>query len=251
MGIVAFQWGENKLTLLQNREKCDSWETKPAIWDEGKKILRSQPDNNLGTWFGISKKGKVVFLVDPSVSNKLSLSDLRPVDFLQDEMSPCDYARELSADSVDGETISNGLVYDIIVADINLNSMFYITKKDANKMHVHYEEVEFGAHTLSSVLGLDSKSPKELRMKDLFNEMIGKEQVSEMKQVAEKFVYEIKEADKTGASSSFDIFGDEDRYKTMSTIALAVKPTKEVMFCERYLENNGKWQEHDFTFNIE
>ncbi|VVA91976.1 unnamed protein product [Arabis nemorensis] len=227
--------------------------TKPAVWDEDKKILRGQPDNNFGTWFGISTKGKVAFLVDPSVSNNLSPSDLRPVDFLRGEMSPWDYAKQLSEDSAFGETINKGLVYDIIVADINTNSMFYIAKKNAKEMHVNYEEVDFGVHTLSSVLGLDIKFPKELSMKDLFNEMIGNnriEQVQQMKQMAEKFVDDPKKADKTGASSSFDIFGDEDRYKTMSTTALVVKPNKEVMFYERYFEN-GKWQEQDFPFKIE
>lgn len=46
-------------------------------------------------------------------------------------------------------------------------------------------------------------------MKDLFNELIGDnrtEQVSQMKQMAEKFVYDPNKDDKMGASSSFDIF---------------------------------------------
>lgn len=56
-------------------------ETKPAAWDESNQILSVLPVHSFGTWFGISKQGRLVFLVNPPKLNNLS-PVLRPVDFL-------------------------------------------------------------------------------------------------------------------------------------------------------------------------
>ncbi|KAL9306773.1 putative transport and Golgi organization protein [Arabidopsis thaliana] len=136
MGIVAFQWGEgeNTLTLLQNRDNWDSWqvsfiqpwEPKPAAWDESNQIFSVLPVHSFGTWFGISKQGRLVFLVNPPKLNNLS-PVLRPVDFLLREMSPLDFAREWSENSKLAKIMNEGMSYHIVVADMKSKSMFYIS----------------------------------------------------------------------------------------------------------------------------
>jgi len=56
-------------------------EPKPAAWNESNQIFSVLPVHSFGTWFGISKQGRLVFLVNPPKLNNLS-PVLRPVDFL-------------------------------------------------------------------------------------------------------------------------------------------------------------------------
>ncbi|ESQ34762.1 hypothetical protein EUTSA_v10008393mg [Eutrema salsugineum] len=285
MGIVAFQWGDKQLTLLQNREDLIKRKTEPVAWDEDNKILRGLPENSFGTWCGVSRRGRVAFLVDALLHDNLSPSMFRPVDFLRGEMSPMDFAKEWSADSKCAYIMNRGLAYHMIVADVNSNSMVYISKTSPGDSIVRTAKVDFGVHSFSTS-GLDSQFDKDLHMKTAFCEIIGNKRNKEMpplKEMAEKFVYEPVEAGQTSASSSLDSnkkksalhmsFPDikgkrsdettsttslavkptkevkQKDSETMSTIALVVKPTKQVKLYERYLKN-GKWNDHDFTFKI-
>ncbi|KFK43985.1 hypothetical protein AALP_AA1G199800 [Arabis alpina] len=155
------------------------------------------------------------------------------------EMSPKDYAKQVCAFEPD----SRELAYEMIVADINTNSMYNISKVEPKKPKVHYEEVGFGVHTLSSTAGFDNpySRTQELLMKHLFNEIIvdcKKEPVPTPEEMAKRFIYDpASEVEKSN-------------FKTVSTTALVVKPTKEVMLYERYLVN-GDWKEHGLEFKIE
>ncbi|CAL9215651.1 unnamed protein product [Arabidopsis halleri] len=224
-------------------------ETKPAAWDESNQILSVLPVHSFGTWFGISKQGRLVFLVNPPKLNNLS-PVLRPVDFLLREMSPWEFAREWSEKSNLAKIMNRGMTYHIVVADINSKSMVYISKGSAKDSNVHTEEVGFGVHTLSSS-GLDIQFPEYLhRLKTFSCEImsdIKDKEVTPMKELAERFtMYDPFETDK---EDSEDIFGKVRQYEITSTIALAVKRNKEVMFHERFWEN-GKWNPNDVTFNI-
>ncbi|VVA91748.1 unnamed protein product [Arabis nemorensis] len=111
------------------------------------------------------------------------------------------------------------------------------------------EKVGFGVHTLSSIAGFDGKYVKELHMKNLFNEIIGdykNQQVPPtLKEMAERFIYNPAEVNHNSEVQ-------KKVFATVSTTALIVKPTKEVMFYERHLEENGDWKDvHNFTFKIE
>ncbi|ESQ34761.1 hypothetical protein EUTSA_v10009925mg [Eutrema salsugineum] len=231
MGLVVFKWGYNKLTLLQNREQ------QPAAWDDDNQILRGVPEDNFGTWCGISKRGRVAFVVNSSCS--LSPSMHRPIDFLRGEMSPMEFARAWSSDNDHRlDRISSGLNCFMIVADINANSMVYASKTSPRVL-----EVAFGVHTLASVTGLDSDGDYYLvkRQKELFSEMISKykkRKVPPLKDMAENFMYK---GDRSAPHNSSN--------ETLSTIALAVKPNEDVNFYQRYLKN-GTWKDHSFTFKI-
>ncbi|CAH2036731.1 unnamed protein product [Thlaspi arvense] len=309
-GIVAFQWEQQQLTVLQNR---DNWEArqvisydfirhfgllnfacinaccitlviKAAAWDEDNKILAGRCEVNGGTWFGVSRNGRVAFLADSALLfDGHDVTDVSgggaewlPVQFVESKMSPKKFAEELQRieknscmngddeeDDYEMDPDERGLTYNLIVADITSSSMYYICKPMAFKPRVDIEKVAFGVHTLSSD-GLDNpESPKDLRLKGLFNGIIvayKNKQLPPLKELAERLMYDRVQAvqgDQLSAlfveKMDFQPLTEDDekkRYGTTSTTAFAVKPTKEVVFYERHFEPGGGWTHHDFTFNI-
>ncbi|KAF8090931.1 hypothetical protein N665_0461s0017 [Sinapis alba] len=241
MGIAAFEWGERQLTLLYNRDNFDNWQ-----------VLSGRGQPNGGTWCGISRNGRVAFLVDAMIFDEELL-------LLQGHMSPQDFANEIARDPLR----YSGMAFKLIVADITSNSMFFINKLSATVPHVHIEQVAFGVHTLS-YSGLDSNLPNDLRLKDFFTEMIDQYEnkpVPSVKEIAKRFMYDPTEAVEGNKLTAFSVDFEvrelnsnwipikEGRYRTTSTTALTVKPTNEVKFYERYLQN-GEWRDHEVHFNI-
>ncbi|KAL0694971.1 hypothetical protein Bca4012_062151 [Brassica carinata] len=248
MGIAAFEWGERQLTLLM---------INGAAWNGEVLSGRAQP--NGGTWCGISRNGRVAFLVDAMIFDGLNNCVSLPAEFLQGHMSPQDFANEIATDPLR----YTGMTFKLIVADITSNSMYHINKLSAIVPHVHIEQVSFGVHILS-YSGLNGHLPNDLRLKDFFVEMIDhyeNKQVPSVREIAERFMYDPTEAVEGNKLSSFFVDFEvrelnsnwipikEGRYRTTSTTALIVKPTNEVKFYERYLEN-GEWRDHEVAFNI-
>ncbi|XP_010441639.1 PREDICTED: transport and Golgi organization 2 homolog [Camelina sativa] len=263
MGIVAFNWaegGNNQLMLLMNRDNWGNRVISKASWNRNGQILSGRCKKNEGTWFGISKRGRVAFLVNTSLLldrvKANSGSELYPLHFLEGDLSPQQFAEELKQHEQES---NERLVYSLIVADMTSNSMVHIRKPEAYKSNVVIENVTFGVHTLSSYEGLDStESPRDLLLSGLFSQMIvdlGNNQLPPLRDIAGKFMYDTEgerdavflETTDEHPSGNLDM----QRYGTTSTTALVVKHTREVMFFERFMDTNGGWDKHDFNFNIE
>ncbi|XP_020870093.1 uncharacterized protein LOC9329188 [Arabidopsis lyrata subsp. lyrata] len=263
MGIVAFNWTEgnnNQLTLLMNRDNWENRVISGASWSRNGQILSGRCKANNGTWFGITKRGRVAFLVNTSLLldrvKANSGSELYPVHFLEGNMSPDQFANELRLH----EKQSNERhVYSLIVADMTSSSMVHILKPLDTKSDVIIETVPFGVHTLSSYQGLDStESSRDSRLRGLFSQMIvdlGNIEKSQMEGIAGRFMY-----DAAGGRDAVFLQTRDDhpsgnlgsqRFGTTSTTALVVKRTKEVMLFERYMEENGAWTKNHFAFNIQ
>ncbi|VVB06603.1 unnamed protein product [Arabis nemorensis] len=152
-----------------------------------------------------------------------------PIVFLQNKLSLDEYANHMCQESNYGETMNKGVIYDIIVADINAKSMVHIYKKDTTKTkYAEKKKVDFGVHTLSSQSRFDSGSFKDICMKSLFSKMIRdykKEQVLPLEKMAKEFVFDPAKADFDIAGCSW-IPDKEDQFRAMSTIAMEVKPNK-------------------------
>ncbi|ESQ49108.1 hypothetical protein EUTSA_v10021358mg [Eutrema salsugineum] len=258
MGIVAFHWENKQLTLLHNRDNFDYWRIKAADWDKKEEILSGWIEQLGGTWCGISKSGRVAFLVDSdSFSNGLNRclnSAKLPAEFLATSWSPAEFASMVAK----RDSFNTGLAYNLIVADITSNTMSYISKPLAKKKNVHTENVGFGVHILS-LAGLDAKSPKDLRLRHHFMEMlIGDYKNKPLKEIATRLMYDPNEAVKGDKLSAIFVDsmiqinrGEKRRYRTTCTTALTVNPDKEVKFFEGYLMISGQWKEHDFTFQLD
>ncbi|AAF80613.1 F2D10.16 [Arabidopsis thaliana] len=252
MGIVAFEWAEgktNQLTLLMNR---DNW--------ENRQILSGRCKANNGTWFGITKGGRVAFLVNTSLLldrvKSYSGSELYPVRFLEGNMSPEQFANEVK---VHEKETNERHAYSLVVADMTSSSMVHILKPSDTKSDVVIETVPFGVHTLSSYEGLDSTdSARDLLLRRLFTQMVGNlgnVQQRQMEEIAGRFMYDAQ----AGRDAVFYHSRDEhpngklgtQRFGTTSTTALVVKRTREVMLFEKYMEQNGAWNTNNFAFNIQ
>ncbi|XP_010485240.1 PREDICTED: uncharacterized protein LOC104763583 [Camelina sativa] len=177
MGIVAFNWaeeGNNQLTLVMNRENWANRVISKASWKG--QILSGRCQDNDGTWFAISKRGRVAFLMSINLLDDLFVPnngcELYPIAFLKSNMSPLEFADHV-------EQLEAGRhkawSYCLIVADMASNSMFHIRKPNQHEPNVVKQTVNFGVHTLSPYNGLDSlvsARSKDLRLKHFFNEKI-------------------------------------------------------------------------------
>ncbi|KAG7597748.1 Transport and Golgi organization protein 2 [Arabidopsis suecica] len=252
MGIVAFQWGEgeNILTLLMNRDNWEDRDISRASWNGNGEILSGRSAETNGTWLGISRGGRVAFLVYEgpiSCINRIIGAECLTLEFLQSNESPEDFAKSLAADSGRNTKIA----YHLIVADIASNSMFQIFKPVDGI--VHTRPVGPGVHTLSSS-GLDCEvRDRDLRLKNSFGDMINRGLPSQMGELPEIMYDPVRADGRSPLSSIFivDTTYEKGNYGTRSTTALVVKPTNDVMFFERYREKfNENWKDHDFEFTI-
>ncbi|EOA29007.1 hypothetical protein CARUB_v10025260mg [Capsella rubella] len=259
-GIVAFKWaeeGENQLLVLMNRENWGSRIIRAASWNENGQILRGIDERYSGTWFGISKKGRVSFVLSSSLVSEYRREitpELCASHFLDGTESPQEFAESVEADMEKKKMMYGHGEFNLIVADLNLCSMFHIMK-GAHNPDVLIEEVPYGTHTLS-LRGLDcSNYRKDTRLRELFTHMIedlkiddGDHQLPQLENIAGRFMYDAA----GGMHALFSEDGDEEkRYGITSTTALLVKRTKKVMFFERFREESGVWNPYNFDFDIQ
>ncbi|KAG7597707.1 Transport and Golgi organization protein 2 [Arabidopsis suecica] len=178
MMIVAFNWAEgnnNQLTLLMNRENWVHRVISGASWNENGQILIGRSADNGGTWFGISRGGRVAFLVSAEILldyvDPHAGSELYPIDFLESNRSPQDFALHVAQrEEIRHNNPVVGWSYSLIVADMTLNSMIHIRKPEKEEPDVIIQPVPFGVHTLSRY-GLDAIEDWDLLVFDVFNEM--------------------------------------------------------------------------------
>ncbi|EOA28886.1 hypothetical protein CARUB_v10025131mg [Capsella rubella] len=250
MGVVVFKWaeeaGNNQLVLLMHRDNWGNRIIKGASWDG--QILSGRCEDNNGTWLAISRGGRVAFLmsrtllldqVDPDCG-----TELYPIEFLEGNMSPRDFAEEVALRDYD---LDKGWSYSLIVADMASNSMVHLRKFHPYEQDVSIQDVSSGLHTLSPHCGLDSTiSARDVRMREYFSRMIlngvlGHDELPPLNEIA---------SGATEAGLFLETMAEHpnpelgmQRFGTTSTTALAFKRTGEVMFFERY--------EHSFNFNIQ
>ncbi|XP_020869905.1 uncharacterized protein LOC9326468 [Arabidopsis lyrata subsp. lyrata] len=168
MGIVAFNWAEgegnnNQLTLLMNRENWENRVISEASWNGNGEILSGRCEDNGGTWFGISRGGRVAFLMSAEILfdrvDQNTGSELYPIEFLESNRSPQDFALHVAQREEErhynGELDdpADGWSYSLIVADMTLNSMVHIRKPSQQVPIVIIQPVPFGVHTLSPLEG--------------------------------------------------------------------------------------------------
>ncbi|XP_023633311.1 uncharacterized protein LOC17874821 isoform X2 [Capsella rubella] len=264
MGIVAFNWakeGNNRLTLVMNRDNWANRVINGASW-EGQNLSGRSVDNN-GTWFAISRqRGRVAFLMSSqllgdAVDLNYSGGELYPILFLESDLSPLEFARNLAEREA---AEHKERTYCLVVADMALNSMVCIRKRALNETDVNIRTVPFGVHTLSPYYGLDSHSTKDSLLENHFTQMIGalgNDQLPLLQEFAWNFMGSPGAEGRRTVFVEFSAFHhnkqfeDRIRFGTTSTTALAVERTGGVTFFERYRDTNGEWKEHDFRFNIQ
>ncbi|XP_020866093.1 uncharacterized protein LOC110224394 [Arabidopsis lyrata subsp. lyrata] len=247
MGIVAFNWAEgnnNQLMLLMNRDNWENRVIRGASWNANGHILSGRCEDNGGTWFGISRGGRVAFLVGSSLGLDYiepdTGSELYPIEFLESNMSledfPLHVAQREAQRHNNGELDpSEGWSYSLIVADMTLNSMVHIWKTFQDDPDIIVNPVPFGVHTISPYFGLDSEASRDLRLRGLFNEMIddlGNNQLPPLAEIAGRFMYNAEGDQEDGDAvflEAMTVHPNEQlgrqRLGTTSTTALVVERT--------------------------
>lgn len=164
MCLIVFSYKIHKtykLILAANRDEFHNRSTSTAtFWQEDSSILAGRDLKMMGTWFGITKKGKFAAITnyrDPSIvrDNGRSRGELAS-QFLQSTKSPSDYLNELKTK----KNLYNG--FNLLLGD--KDSIFYFSN-----MKKEYEEVQPGIHGLSNHL-LNTDWPKIKKGKDFLAE---------------------------------------------------------------------------------
>ncbi|XP_010477317.1 PREDICTED: uncharacterized protein LOC104756422 [Camelina sativa] len=263
MGIVAFNWareGNNQLTLVMNRDNWGNRVISKASWDGH--ILSGRYEDSKGTWFAISKRGRVAFLMSRTLLDDDIVpfrgSEFYPSAFLESNMSPWEFAVNVQRE----RDIQNKLSYSLIVADMASNSMVHIRKPEKDEPNVMIGILPSGVHTLSPLHGLDSEiAVRDTFLRDRFTQMIGhlgNDPLPQLNEFASNYMLSpVGEGQETVFVEEMANHPDLDRalgmqrYGTTSTTALVVIRTGEVKIFERYREENGQLTENnlpDFTF---
>ncbi|KFK44180.1 hypothetical protein AALP_AA1G225000 [Arabis alpina] len=245
MSAAVFELGDDfNLTVMHKRSNWN-WQASDlrAAWGENNRILagRYELEEDGGTWLGVSRDGRVAFLVNDI--NQASPCDLLPTLFLRGNDSPHAFAsrvNEINEDIILGDT------FHLIVGDFHLNSMVYLgTTNNPNLPWLQIADVGVGVHTLS-IEGLDSAIPMYADLAHTFTDAINGDQA--LMDIAMAVM-----TDMNGPNPHFQEMmnaPDEPQHGTTSTTALKINATGQVLFYERYLEN-GQWRERDFVFGIE
>ncbi|GAV88748.1 NRDE domain-containing protein [Cephalotus follicularis] len=262
MCIAVFMWQSHPcypFLLLLNRDEYHTRPTEALGWWEGGEILGGRDGLAGGTWLACSKDGKLAFLTNfrevRSTPQAKTRGDL-PAHFLQSKKSPMEFAEEITkvADQYNG--------FNLILTDVCSKTMVYVTNrpKDGDSF---ITEVSTGVHVLTNA-NLDPAWPKAQRLGNSFNELLNNYGESElpMKEMAAKLMTNTIKDDESLLPHIYpfereyhlsSIFVDMDsplgRYGTRSTSAVSVKPSGEVCFYERRLEND-LWKEQTITFQV-
>ncbi|XP_006285625.2 uncharacterized protein LOC17879041 [Capsella rubella] len=242
----------------------DNWANRAmhrASWNG--QILSGRCEDNDGTWFAISKRGRIAFLVNTSILldrvDPDEGSELYPFEFLKSNMSPHDFANHVKQREVDRheelDDESDGWSYSLIVADLISNAMVHIRKPVGSEPTVIIETVPFGVHSVSPYGGLDSNAfPRDTRLRTFFRVMIndlGNDEVPPLREISEN-----TEGGRDAVNlETMDAHPSEElgiqRFGTTSKTTLAVKRNNKVIFNEGHRNYHGDWNWRELNFKIQ
>ncbi|MGE4336316.1 MAG: NRDE family protein [Pigmentiphaga sp.] len=167
MCLIAFSWNpgsDQPLLLLANRDEFYARPSAPAEWwSDPSGIWAGRDLQAGGTWLGLTCGGRFAALTNfrngvPQNNGAASRGELA-VGFLQDAMSPCDYARQVT------ERASRYNGFNLIVGEIygaagRAPSVWYCGNQEGGTAR----ELPAGVYGLSNA-ALDTPWPKLTRLK--------------------------------------------------------------------------------------
>ncbi|WP_301108310.1 NRDE family protein [Sporosarcina sp.] len=254
MCLLAFQLQSHpkyKLILMANRDEAYNRPTAPAdFWQDHPDILAGRDLEQMGTWLGINKQGKIAALTnyrDISLpeTGKLSRGNIVS-SYLQSNETPQDFMEQLhhNRDHYTGFNVLAG----------SSEELFYYSNTEQKTEHL-----KNGTHGLSNAL-LNTPWPKVEATKRLLREYtestdeIDAEVLFEMMQRAERFPAE--QLPDTGVGQELEsllssIFIASEEYGTRCTTVLLVDSDNQVYFEERTFKNGVFVTAQKFNFTIE
>lgn len=154
-----------KLILAANRDEFHKRPTKGAhFWDDESQLLAGKDLEAGGTWMGITKEGRFAALTNVRDFTKLNNQPLSrgeiPINFLEEEYSPADFAHRLDQKYDD----YNG--FNVLLYDVKTQKMVHYSNHERI-----INRVSDGIYGLSNA-SLDTPWPKVRRGKEMFEHII-------------------------------------------------------------------------------
>lgn len=252
MCLINFQLNDHptyKLVMVANRDEFYLRPTESAhFWKDEPHLLAGRDLMQMGTWLGVSKKGRIAALTnfrDPSApeANKISRGSVVR-HFLSTEMDARLFLGNLIPEDYAGFNILAG----------NHNQLFYY-----NNLEAKIIEIASGIHGLSNHF-LDTPWPKVVK-----GNMYLERYLSDTKNVEMEGLFEIlqdaeESADSdlpdTGIGTEFErmlspMFIKTPDYGTRSSTVVLISHDDKVSFAERVYNSGTLQQENHFDFAIE
>ncbi|MBT7086791.1 MAG: NRDE family protein [Desulfobacterales bacterium] len=245
---------EFRLILASNRDEFTCRPTSPAgFWDDETSILAGRDLQNMGTWLGITKTGRIAAITnyrDPaSLKAETPSRGALVSDFLSGNQPSKNYLEHVKA---------TGHIYN----DFNLitcdNSGLYYYSNRSDKIM----ELQPGLYGLSNHL-LDTPWPKVERGKEMFKDLLnlGRTEIVEktFNILADNYHPPEDTLPDTGVGPEMErllspIFISTDGYGTRSSSVILIGKSNDVTFIERSFiqksETNTEQETREFSFQI-
>lgn len=254
MCLITFRYGQHnryKLILAANRDEAYNRPTVGAdYWKEYPDLLAGKDLEANGTWFGITKQGKVGAITNchgeeftaPEKSKKSRGQIL--IDYLTGEQDPVTFINQLIASKDDYQP------FNVLLGSIDM--LFHYNSNDDD-----YTKLDIGTHSLSNAT-LNTPWPKVKNtrqqldsiiqtdhdyMHDLFAMMMNQTPAPDNEIPRAPLPMEILR--KTSAN-----FIKTEQFGTKSTTLLLVDWNNNVTFVERNYLLEGNYKDRTFTFQI-
>lgn len=254
MCLINFQLNNHskyKLVMAANRDEEYSRPTEAAhYWQDHPDILGGRDLRGMGTWLGITKKGKISALTNIRNTKELLSTHQRSrghlvSNYLTGNQNPAEYLRGVS------EAGKDYAGFNLLVG--NQDEIFYLNNYD-NEV----KRVGQGVHGLSNH-HLNTPWPKVVKGKD------GLEAIMENKDsdvedlfrlLRDNDTAENEELPDTGLAQDIEknlspLFINMDKYGTRCSTVILIDQRNNVTFVERTYLNGEQTGEEAFEFKIE
>lgn len=254
MCLINFQLNDHekyKLILAANRdEEYDRPTDSAKFWEDNKNILAGRDLRGTGTWLGITRNGRIAALTnirnnDELLKTNLKTRGLLVSEYLQEEMKPTDYLRNIRAES---DEYSG---FNLLVG--NSDSLYYL-----NNYEKEVVTVKEGIHGLSNH-HLNTPWPKVIKGKAALADITSKKDFNVddlFKLLRNNDTAPPENLPDTGLSEDLEtklspLFIDTENYGTRCSTVILIDKSNNVEFIERTYQHGRMTNEKRYAFTIE
>ncbi len=220
-----------KLIMIFNRDERKNRESEPIHWLNNS-VLAGKDEKEGGSWFGITRKGRIVYLTNfrnPKAFDESKESRGFIVkEFLNSNKGALEFLEKLKTE------INKYNPFNLLVSD-NLENLYYLSS-----ITKEIKVIEDGIHGLSNGL-FDEEWPKVRKLKSLFSKAISKASIdiNELfKALSDRETFPLEMLPDTGVGKDLEIklspiFVDFKGYGTVSSVVLLIDIENNVFLREK------------------
>ena len=222
---------KHKLIMIFNRDERKNRESEPIHWLNNN-ILAGKDEKEGGSWFGITRKGRIAYLTnfrDPKAFDESKESRGFIIkEFLNSNEGALEFLEKLKA------KINKFNPFNLLVSE-NLENLYYLSS-----ITKEIKVIENGIHGLSNGL-LNEEWPKVVKLKKLFTETIQEPSVDVNRLfnvLSDREIFPFEMLPDTGVGKDLEtklspIFVDFEGYGTVSSAVLLIDREDNVFLREK------------------